>query len=51
MIKFNRIGNKLGIAGAFGVVLAAGMVANQLMSEAKVSEADNVCRALSGRCR
>jgi methyl-accepting chemotaxis protein len=42
MIKFNRIGNKLGIAGAFGVVLAAGMVANQLMSEAKVSEADNV---------
>jgi methyl-accepting chemotaxis protein len=42
MIKFNRIGNKLGIAGAFGVLLAAGMIANQLMSEAKVSEADNV---------
>ena len=34
MIKFNRIGNKLGLAGAIGVLLAAGMVANQMMSEA-----------------
>ena len=42
MITFNRIGNKLGIAGAFGVLLAAGMIANQLMSEAKVTKADNV---------
>ena len=33
MIKLNRIGNKLGLAGAIGVLLAAGMVANQMVSE------------------
>ena len=42
MIKFNRIGNKLGLAGAFGVLLAAGMIANQITSETKVDEANNV---------
>ena len=31
MIKLNRIGNKLGFAGAIGVVLAVGMVANQMI--------------------
>src|SRR3989442_19559 len=36
MIKLNRIGNKLGFAGAIGVLLAVGMVANQMMSEAEV---------------
>src|SRR5215216_3138636 len=41
MIKFNRIGNKLGFAGAVGILLAVGMVANQMMSEAEV-EAANV---------
>lgn len=41
MIKFNRIGNKLGLAGAIGVLLAAGMVANQMISEMAV-EAANV---------
>ena len=40
MIKLNRIGNKLGLAGAIGVVLAAGMVANQMMSEAAVEAAN-----------
>jgi methyl-accepting chemotaxis protein len=40
MIKLNRIGNKLGIAGAIGVLLAAGMVANQMMSEAAVEAAN-----------
>src|SRR5437867_476011 len=40
MIKFNRIGNKLGLAGAIGVLLAAGMVANQMMSEAAVEAAN-----------
>ena len=33
MIKLNRIGNKLGLAGAVGVLLAIGMVANQIMTE------------------
>ena len=40
MIKLNRIGNKLGFAGAIGVVLAVGMVANQMMSEAEVEAAN-----------
>ena len=40
MIKFNRIGYKLGLAGAIGVLLAAGMVANQIMSEAAVEAAN-----------
>src|SRR5207248_2348876 len=40
MIKFNRIGNKLGLAGAIGVLLAAGMVANQMTSEAAVEAAN-----------
>ena len=33
MIKLNRIGNKLGLAGAVGVLLAIGMVANQMITE------------------
>jgi methyl-accepting chemotaxis protein len=41
MIKLNRIGNKLGIAGAIGVLLAVGMVANQMMSEAAVEAANS----------
>jgi methyl-accepting chemotaxis protein len=40
MIKFNRIGNKLGLAGAIGILLAAGMVANQMVSEAQVDAAN-----------
>jgi methyl-accepting chemotaxis protein len=40
MIKLNRIGNKLGLAGAIGVFLAAGMVANQMISEAAVEAAN-----------
>jgi methyl-accepting chemotaxis protein len=40
MIKLNRIGNKLGLAGAIGVLLAAGMVANQMMSEATIEAAN-----------
>jgi methyl-accepting chemotaxis protein len=39
MIKLNRIGNKLGLAGAIGVLLAVGMVANQMMTEAKIAGA------------
>ena len=37
MIKFNRIGNKLGLAGAIGVLLSIGMVANQMMTESRVA--------------
>ena len=39
MIKLNRIGNKLGLAGAVGVLLAAGMVANQMITEANIEQA------------
>ncbi len=35
MIKLNRIGNKLGLAGAVGVLLAIGMVANQMITESQ----------------
>jgi methyl-accepting chemotaxis protein len=37
MIKLNRIGYKLGLAGAISVLLAVGMAANQMMTEASVS--------------
>jgi methyl-accepting chemotaxis protein len=37
MIKLNRIGYKLGLAGAVGVLLAVGMAANQMMTDASVS--------------
>ena len=38
MIKLNRIGNKLGLAGAVGVLLAIGMVANQMITESAVRQ-------------
>ena len=38
MIKLNRIGNKLGLAGAVGVLLAIGMVANQMVTESSIEE-------------
>ena len=37
MIKLNRIGNKLGLAGAVGVLLAIGMVANQMITESTIA--------------
>jgi methyl-accepting chemotaxis protein len=40
MIKFDRIGNKLGLAGAFGILLSAGMVVNQMASEATINSAN-----------
>src|SRR5579862_9155437 len=40
MIKLNRIGNKLGAAGLFGVLLSGGMVANQMVSEATINSAN-----------
>ncbi|MET0678432.1 MAG: HAMP domain-containing methyl-accepting chemotaxis protein, partial [Bradyrhizobium sp.] len=38
MVKLNRIGNKLGLAGAVGIVLALGLVANQMVTEARIEE-------------
>src|SRR3954451_4810672 len=40
MIKLNRIGYKLGLAGALSVLLAVGMAANQIMTEAAVTDAN-----------
>jgi len=40
MIKLNRIGYKLGLAGALSVLLAVGMAANQMMTEAQVTDAN-----------
>ena len=37
MIKLNRIGNKLGLAGAVGILLAIGMAANQMIAELSVT--------------
>ena len=41
MIKFNRIGNKLGLAGVVGVLLAMGLVANQLATKSTVAAAND----------
>src|SRR5580658_648958 len=40
MVKFNRIGSKLGLAGAFGILLSGGMVVNQMVSEAAINSAN-----------
>ena len=40
MIKFNRIGYKLGLAGAIGVLLSIGMAANQMVTESDVTGAN-----------
>ncbi|QWG20815.1 methyl-accepting chemotaxis protein [Bradyrhizobium sediminis] len=40
-MKLNRIGNKLGLAGAIGVLLAIGMVANQMVTESTVAGASD----------
>jgi methyl-accepting chemotaxis protein len=40
MIRFNRIGFKLGLAGAVGVVLSIGLMVNQMMSEAEINAAN-----------
>ena len=41
MIKLNRIGNKLGLAGAVGVLLAIGMMVNQITTESTVGAAND----------
>ena len=40
MIKLNRIGNKLGAVGMFGVLLSGGMLANQMVSEGAINAAN-----------
>ena len=40
MSKLNRIGNKLGAVGVLGVVLAGGMLVNQMISEASITRAN-----------
>lgn len=40
MIKLNRIGNKLGLAGLVGVLLSGGMVVNQMVSESAINSAN-----------
>ena len=47
MIKLNRIGNKLGLAGAVGVLLAIGMVANQMVTESKIEGCQRARRAIA----
>src|SRR5947209_11030927 len=42
MIKFNRIGYKLGLTGAIGVLLSIGMVTNQMVTESSISAANHV---------
>ncbi|MES2196715.1 MAG: HAMP domain-containing methyl-accepting chemotaxis protein [Pseudomonadota bacterium] len=39
-MKLNRIGNKLGLAGVVGVLLAIGLVGNQLATESTVTAAN-----------
>jgi hypothetical protein len=38
MSKLNRIGNKLGLASALGILLSVGMVLNQNSTQSSVSE-------------
>jgi methyl-accepting chemotaxis protein len=45
MIKINRIGNKLGLAGLVGVLLSGGMVVNQMVSESAVNAANQLADA------
>lgn len=48
MIKLNRIGNKLGLAGAVGVLLSIGMVTNQMVTEASVEAANRLADKQQG---
>jgi methyl-accepting chemotaxis protein len=45
MIKFNRIGNKLGLAGLLGVLLSGGMMVNQMTSESAINSANQRAEA------
>jgi methyl-accepting chemotaxis protein len=54
MIKFNRVGNKLGLAGLVGILLSIGVVANDMRTEASITEANrhaNVQQAIADYAR
>jgi methyl-accepting chemotaxis protein len=40
MVKINRVGNKLGLAGLIGILLSIGVVANQTHTETEISDAN-----------
>jgi regulator of protease activity HflC (stomatin/prohibitin superfamily) len=42
MIKINSVGNKLGLAGLVGILLSAGVVANQMRTESAISEVNRL---------
>jgi methyl-accepting chemotaxis protein len=48
MIKFNRIGNKLGLAGAVGVLLSIAMLTNQMVTESSVNAANQIADKQQG---
>jgi methyl-accepting chemotaxis protein len=48
MIKLNRIGNKLGLAGAVGVLLSIAMVTNQMVTESSVDAANQLANRQQG---
>jgi methyl-accepting chemotaxis protein len=48
MIKLNRIGNKLGLAGAVGVLLSIGMLTNQTVTESSVNAANQLADRQQG---
>jgi methyl-accepting chemotaxis protein len=48
MIKLNRIGNKLGLAGAVGVLLSIGMLTNQMVTESSVNAANQIADKQQG---
>jgi methyl-accepting chemotaxis protein len=41
MIKINRLGNKLGLAGLVGILLSVGVLGNQMHTEAEISDANH----------
>lgn len=45
MIKLNRIGNKLGIVGVVGIVLAGGMLVNTMIAEKAVMTANGLAQS------
>jgi methyl-accepting chemotaxis protein len=42
MIKLNRVGNKLGLAGLVGILLSIGVLANEVRTEAAVTNANRL---------
>jgi methyl-accepting chemotaxis protein len=42
MMKLDRIGNKLGLAGLIGILLSGGMLVNQIMAEQKITASNKL---------